>query len=70
MGYAVLRTVASLALIGFLVLYAISPAWLGVLSAPIPDWLRGRASFWGAPVLRCMAGRRQLSEKNGCPTCK
>jgi len=50
-GYAVVRTVASLALIGFLVLYAISPAWLGVLSAPFPDWLRwagivlGGASF-------------------------
>jgi protein-S-isoprenylcysteine O-methyltransferase Ste14 len=50
-GYAVVRTVASLALIGFLVLYAISPAWLGVLVVPIPDWLRwigialGGASF-------------------------
>jgi protein-S-isoprenylcysteine O-methyltransferase Ste14 len=47
-GYAVVRTVASLALIGFLVLYAINPTWLGVLSAPIPDWLR-----WAGIVLGC-----------------
>ena len=50
-GYAVVRTVASLALIGFLVQYAINPAWLGALSVPFPDWLRwigitlGCASF-------------------------
>lgn len=47
-GYAVVRTVASLALIGFLVLYAINPTWLGVLSAPFPDWLR-----WAGIVLGC-----------------
>ena len=51
-GYAVVRTVASLALIGFLVLYAISPAWLGVLSAPIPDWLRWIGIALGGASLR------------------
>jgi protein-S-isoprenylcysteine O-methyltransferase Ste14 len=50
-GYAIVRTVASLALIGFLVLYAINPTWLGALSVPFPNWLRwvgiilGGASF-------------------------
>ncbi len=47
-GYAVVRTVASLALISFLVLYAFSPGWLGVLSVPLPDWLR-----WAGVVLGC-----------------
>jgi protein-S-isoprenylcysteine O-methyltransferase Ste14 len=49
--YAVVRAIGSLALIGFLVLYAINPPWLEVLLVPIPDWLRwvgvalGLASF-------------------------
>jgi protein-S-isoprenylcysteine O-methyltransferase Ste14 len=38
--YAVVRGIGSLALIGFLVLYAINPSWLGVLLVPFPDWLR------------------------------
>jgi protein-S-isoprenylcysteine O-methyltransferase Ste14 len=38
--YAVVRAIGSLALIGFLVLYAISPSWLEVLWVPFPDWLR------------------------------
>ena len=39
-GYAVVRAIGSLSLIAFLVLYAINPPWLGVLSAPFPGWLR------------------------------
>ena len=38
--YAVVRGIGSLALIGFLVLFAIDPPWLDVLSVPLPDWLR------------------------------
>jgi protein-S-isoprenylcysteine O-methyltransferase Ste14 len=38
--YAVVRAGGSLSLIAFLVLYGINPPWLGVLSVPLPDWLR------------------------------
>jgi protein-S-isoprenylcysteine O-methyltransferase Ste14 len=38
--YAVVRAISSLALIAFLVLYAVNPPWLDVLSVPFPDWLR------------------------------
>jgi protein-S-isoprenylcysteine O-methyltransferase Ste14 len=38
--YAVVRAIGSLALIGFLVLYAVNPSWFEVLLVPIPDWLR------------------------------
>jgi protein-S-isoprenylcysteine O-methyltransferase Ste14 len=38
--YAVVRAIGSFALIAFLVLYAINPPWLAVLSVPSPDWLR------------------------------
>ena len=50
-GYIIVRIIGSLALIGFLVLYAINPAWMEVLSVPFPTWLRwvgvglGCASF-------------------------
>jgi protein-S-isoprenylcysteine O-methyltransferase Ste14 len=37
---SVVRAIRSLSLIVFLVLYAINPPWLGVLSAPFPDWIR------------------------------
>ena len=49
--YVVVRSISSLALIAFLVFYAINPPWFGVLSIPFPDWLRwigivlGAASF-------------------------
>lgn len=46
--YAVVRATGSLALIGFLVLYAIDPPWLDVLSLPLPDWLRGAGIALGA----------------------
>ena len=51
LGYIIVRIIASLALIGFMVLYAFNPIWLGVLSVPFPNWLRwlgialGCASF-------------------------
>lgn len=51
LGYIIVRIIASLALIGFLVLYALNPIWLNVLSVPFPNWLRwlgiglGCASF-------------------------
>jgi protein-S-isoprenylcysteine O-methyltransferase Ste14 len=50
-GHVVVRTIRSLSLVAFLVLYAINPPWLVVLSVPFPDWLRwmgvalGIASF-------------------------
>jgi protein-S-isoprenylcysteine O-methyltransferase Ste14 len=34
------RVVMFLLLIAWLVLYAINPSWMGVLSVPLPDWLR------------------------------
>ncbi len=42
-------------LIAWLVLYAINPSWMGVLSVPLPSWLRwvgfilglGSVGFWG-----------------------
>jgi protein-S-isoprenylcysteine O-methyltransferase Ste14 len=34
------RVVMFFLLLGWLVLYAINPAWMGVLSVPVPDWLR------------------------------
>ena len=47
-GYAVVRAIGSLSLIAFLVLYAINPPWLGVLSVPFPDWLRWTGVALGA----------------------
>jgi protein-S-isoprenylcysteine O-methyltransferase Ste14 len=38
--YAVIRAFGSLALIAFLVLYAISPSWMNALFVTIPVWLR------------------------------
>lgn len=51
LGMTSVKIIASFALIGFLVLYALSPNWLVALSVPFPDWLRwlgiafGCASF-------------------------
>ncbi len=39
-GYIVVCIIGSLALIAFLVLYAINPPWLSVLSLPFNGWLR------------------------------
>jgi len=38
--YAVVRAIGSLALIIFLILYAIKPDWFDFLVVPLPDWLR------------------------------
>ena len=46
--YAVVRAIGSLALIAFLVLYAVNPPWLGVLSVSFPDWLRWTGVALGA----------------------
>lgn len=40
LGKISIKIIASLALIGFLVLYALNPNWLTALSVPFPDWLR------------------------------
>lgn len=47
-GYVVVRIIGSLSLIAFLVLYAINPTWLRVLSLPFPNWLR-----WVGVALGC-----------------
>jgi protein-S-isoprenylcysteine O-methyltransferase Ste14 len=39
-GCAVARAIRSLGLVLSLVLYAVNPPWLRVLSAPFPDWMR------------------------------
>lgn len=47
-GYAIVRAISSIALIAFLVLYAINPPWLDVLSVPFPGWLRWLGIALGA----------------------
>ena len=47
-GYVVVRSIASLALLAFLVLYAFHPPWFRVLSFPLPTWLR-----WIGVALGC-----------------
>jgi protein-S-isoprenylcysteine O-methyltransferase Ste14 len=39
-GMFAVRVVMFFVLLGWLVLYAINPTWMGVLSVPFPDWLR------------------------------
>ena len=39
-GMFAIRVVMFFLLLGWLALYAINPTWMGVLSAPFPDWLR------------------------------
>jgi protein-S-isoprenylcysteine O-methyltransferase Ste14 len=39
-GMFVVRVVMFFLLLGWLVLYAINPPWMGVFSVPFPDWLR------------------------------
>jgi protein-S-isoprenylcysteine O-methyltransferase Ste14 len=39
-GMFAIRVVMFFLLLGWLTLYAINPTWMGVLSAPFPDWLR------------------------------
>ena len=39
-AHAVIRAVRSISLAAFLVVYAVKPPWLEVLTVPFPDWLR------------------------------
>ncbi len=39
-GMFAVRVVMFVLLLGWLVLYAINPAWMGALSVPLPAWLR------------------------------
>ena len=45
-GCAGIRRLGTLTLVAFLALYVIDPPWFGVLSVPLPDWLR-----WSGVVL-------------------
>lgn len=49
-GYVVARIAGSLALIAFLVVYAINPSWIEELTVPFPDWLR-----WIGIALGCVS---------------
>ena len=79
-GYIIVRILGSLALIVFLVLYAINPPWLGVLSVLVPDWLRwtgillGVASFglyaWAQAVLgKEWSPHLQMRQEHHLVTC-
>lgn len=39
-GWTIVRAIRSVALVASVVLYAIHPSWLGVLSVPLPDLMR------------------------------
>jgi protein-S-isoprenylcysteine O-methyltransferase Ste14 len=58
-GYVVIRLISSLALLIFLVLYAIQPPWFGVLAVPFPTWLR-----WIGAVLGCASFLLYLWSQN------
>lgn len=77
--YAVVRAISSLALITFLVLYAIYPPWMTVLSVPLPVWLRwagvalATVSFvlyiWSQATLgRAWSPHLQTRQKHGLVT--
>jgi len=79
-SYIVVHILGSLALIVFLVLYAINPPWLEVLSVLIPDWLRwtgillGVASFglyaWAQAVLgKEWSPHLQMRQEHHMVTC-
>jgi protein-S-isoprenylcysteine O-methyltransferase Ste14 len=57
-GYTIIRTIRSISLIAFLVLYAINPLWLGLLSVPFPDWLRWMGVALGVVSLAVYAWSR------------
>ncbi|MEJ2597529.1 MAG: isoprenylcysteine carboxylmethyltransferase family protein [Anaerolineales bacterium] len=77
--YAVVRAISSLALITFLVLFAIYPPWMTVLSIPLPVWLRwvgvalATVSFvhyiWSKATLgRAWSPHLQTRQKHGLVT--
>lgn len=56
--HTVIRAVRSICLCAFLVLYAINPPWLKVLSVPFPDWLRWTGAALGVLSLAVYAWAR------------
>jgi len=77
--YAIVRAIGSLSLIAFLVLYAINPSWMGILSLPFPVWLRwagvalGVCSFglyaWAQATLgKAWSPHLQMREEHGLIT--
>jgi protein-S-isoprenylcysteine O-methyltransferase Ste14 len=58
LGYAVARAIRSLGLVVSLVLYAIHPSWLGVLSVSLPDWMHWIGVALGAASLAVYAWSR------------
>ena len=50
-GMFAARAVLFFLLIGWLVIYAINPSWMSVLSIPFPDWLRWLGFFLGLASL-------------------
>ena len=57
-GWVVVRAIRSISLIAFLVLYAINPPRLRVLSAPFPDWFRWMGAALGVVCLAIYAWSR------------
>ena len=57
-GCAVVRSIRSISLIAFLVLYAINPPWLRALSLLFPDWLRWLGIALGVVSLTVYAWSR------------
>ncbi len=66
-GYIVVRSIASLALIAYLVLYAVHPAWLEVLSVPLPDWLRWTGAGMGCTSFALYAWAQAALGKEWSP---
>jgi protein-S-isoprenylcysteine O-methyltransferase Ste14 len=58
LGYAVARAIRSLGLVVSLVLYAVNPSWLRVLSVPFPDWMRWAGVALGVVSLAVHAWSR------------
>ena len=56
--YAIIRAVRAISMIAFLVLYAINPPWIRVLSVLFPDWLRWMGVALGAVSLAAYAWSR------------
>ena len=50
-GMFAVRVVMFFLLLGWLTLYAINPTWMGVLSAPFPNWLRWVGFVFGLASL-------------------
>jgi protein-S-isoprenylcysteine O-methyltransferase Ste14 len=66
-GYIIVRIIGSLALVTFLVLYAINPPWLRVLCVPFPGWLRWAGIFLGVASFGLCAWARAALGKEWSP---